>query len=48
MVWACTYLLPEVIKQWKVVGSIIGGRGRTAGGTVVGAGKVSWTGRKAQ
>jgi len=48
MVWAATYLLPEVIKQWKVVGTIIGGRGRTAGGTVVGAGKVSWTGgRKA-
>lgn len=45
MVWGSTYLLGDAIKQWKVVGSIIGGRGRTASGREVGVGavgRVAW------
>jgi phage terminase large subunit-like protein len=43
MVWASTYLLGDAIKQWKVVGTIINGRGRTKSGTEVNrAGKVAW------
>lgn len=46
MVWAATYLLPEAVTHWNVVGTIIGaGAGRTAGGTGVGSvGRVRWTG----
>ena len=40
MVWGSTYLLGDAIKQWKVVGSIIGGRGVTRGGREVGVGSV--------
>ena len=44
MVWAGTYLLGDAIKQWKVVGSIIGGRGQTRSGREVGSGRVAWNG----
>lgn len=44
MVWGSTYLLGDAIKHWKVVGSIIGGRGRTRSGRDVRAGRVRWTG----
>lgn len=44
MVWAGTYLLGAAVQHWNVVGSIIGGRGRTAGGREVGGGRVRWTG----
>lgn len=43
LVWAATYLLPDIVKQWKVVGTVLGsGRGRTRSGREVG--RVRWTG----
>lgn len=46
MVWAGTYLLGDAIKQWKVVGTILGGgRGKTSSGRTVG--RVAWNGRSA-